>query len=129
MGPSFSLPFVAPCVDSSGMGHAAPSYSNVSHADPMIAEHSPPLSNMAHTPQDMYTLGTEQQTNFGDDGMGMNEMFVKQSMDYSVPTTMGLDGNTFDLPMQTLSGQTSPLLATGYQSMEGVDLNSLAPGS
>ncbi|EDP50396.1 hypothetical protein KXW98_002669 [Aspergillus fumigatus] len=129
MGPSFSLPFVAPSVDSSSMGHAAPSYSNVSHADPMIAEHSPPLSNMAHTPQDMYTLRTEQQTNLGDDVMGLNEMFVKQSMDYSVPTTMGLECNTYDLPMQTLSGQTSPLPATNYQSMEGVDLNSLAPGS
>ncbi|KAH1288068.1 hypothetical protein KXX11_001840 [Aspergillus fumigatus] len=56
-------------------------------------------------------------------------MFVKQSMDYSVPTTMGLECNTYDLPMQTLSGQTSPLPATNYQSMEGVDLNSLAPGS
>ncbi|EAW10472.1 homeobox domain-containing protein [Aspergillus clavatus NRRL 1] len=130
MGPSFTLPYVSSAMDSSHLaGHTASPYSTVSHADPMIAEHSPPLSNLAHTPQDMYGLGSEQQGNFTDDGMVMNGMFSKQGMSYSVPTTINLEGDTFDLPMQTLSGQASPLLSSDYSGMKGVDPNALAPGS
>ncbi|KAJ0426463.1 hypothetical protein BJY00DRAFT_272211 [Aspergillus carlsbadensis] len=129
MGNQFTLPFVSPAVDSSVATQAASPYSNVSHVDPMIANHSPPLTNMSHTPQDMYGMGTEHQTNYAEDGMSMGGMF--KHMNYSVPTSMGLDSNAFEMPMHSMPGHTSPGIQGEYQSLtlENVDPNVLTPGS
>ncbi|XHG01121.1 hypothetical protein AWENTII_004523 [Aspergillus wentii] len=134
MGAQFNIPsFVSSSVDSSNVGnHAASPYSNVSAADPMIADHSPPLSNIPHTSQDMYGFGNEPQSAFTDDGMSMGDMYPKQNVNYSVPATMGYEGTNFELPMHGLSGQTSPSIHSEYQSMnpmENVDPNTMAPGS
>ncbi|KAF9883786.1 hypothetical protein FE257_002816 [Aspergillus nanangensis] len=132
MAPQFNMSFVSPQVDSTTLAtQAASPYSNVSHADPMIADQSPPLTNM-HTSQEMYGLGNETPSNFTDEGMSMNGMFPKHNMNFSVPTSMGLDANTFDLPIQSLSNHASPGVQGDYQSMtslENVDPNTLAPRS
>ncbi|KKK18336.1 homeobox transcription factor (RfeB) [Aspergillus ochraceoroseus] len=131
MGAQFTLPFVSPAVDHSGVTTQAMSpYSNVSHVDPMIANHSPPLTTMSHASQEMYGMGNEHQSTFAEDSMPMNGMFTKH-MNFTVPTSLGIESNTFDMPMQTLSGHTSPGLQADYQSMtlENVDPSALAPGS
>ncbi|RAH58048.1 homeobox transcription factor [Aspergillus piperis CBS 112811] len=129
MGTPFNLPFVSPAVDSTVASQAT--YSNVSHADPMIANHSPPLSNISHAPQDMYGLGNEHQPNYTDDGMSMNGIYPKHNMNFAVPASMGLETNTYDLPMQPMSGHTSPGVHGDFQSLslENVDPNGMAPGS
>ncbi|KAE8162458.1 hypothetical protein BDV40DRAFT_265066 [Aspergillus tamarii] len=131
MGTPFNLPFVSPQVDSSNLGaQSASPYSTVSHADPMIADHSPPLSNM-HASQEMYGMSNEHQPSFAEEGMPMNGMFPKQNVNFTVPTSMGFEGNTFDLPMQTLSAHTSPGVQGDYQmtSMENADPSAFATGS
>ncbi|EAU39353.1 hypothetical protein ATEG_00707 [Aspergillus terreus NIH2624] len=130
--PQFNMPFVSPPVDSSTLAtQAASPYSTVSHADPMIADQSPPMTNM-HASQEMYGLSNEHQPHFADENMSMSGMFPKHNMNFSVPTTMDVGGNTFDLPIQTLSNHPSPGVQGDYQSMtplENVDPNTLAPGA
>ncbi|KAL4932687.1 homeobox domain-containing protein [Aspergillus undulatus] len=129
MGAQFTLPFVSPAVDS-GMGtQAASPYSNVSHVDPMIANHSPPLANMSHTPQDMYGVGNEHQSNYTEEDMSMGGMY--KHMNFSVPTSMGLENNAFEMPMHSMPEHNSPAIQSDYQglTLENVDPNVLAPGS
>ncbi|KAL2821873.1 hypothetical protein BJX63DRAFT_377241 [Aspergillus granulosus] len=129
MGNQFTLPFVSPAVDSTVATQAASPYSTVSHVDPMIANHSPPLTTMSHTPQDMYSIGTEHQANYAEDNMSMGGMF--KHMNFSVPTSMGLESNGFEMPMHTMPDHTSPGIQGDYQSLtlENVDPNVLTPGS
>ncbi|KAL4970768.1 uncharacterized protein BDV14DRAFT_2016 [Aspergillus stella-maris] len=128
MGTQFTLPFVSPAVDSSVATQAASPYSNVSHVDPMIANHSPPLANMSHTSQDMYGVGSEHQSNYTEEGMPMGGMY--KHMNFSVPTSMGLENNTFEMPMHSMSEHNSPAIHGDYQGlMENVDPNSLAHSS
>ncbi|KAL4891052.1 hypothetical protein BDV59DRAFT_73425 [Aspergillus ambiguus] len=127
LNPQFHMPFVSPPVDSSTLATQAGSpYSTVSHhADPMIADQSPPLTNM-HGSQEMYGLSNEQQPNFAEEGMSMNGMFPKHNMNFSV------GNNTFELPIQTLSNHPSPGVPGDYPgmtSLENVDPNTLAPSA
>ncbi|RAK82649.1 homeobox domain-containing protein [Aspergillus fijiensis CBS 313.89] len=130
IGTQFTLPFVTPAVDST-VAHQTASYTSLGHADPMIANHSPPLSNISHTSQDMYGLNNEHQTSYSDEGMGMNGMYAKHNMTFGVPQSMGLESSAFDLPMQSISGHTSPGVQGEFQSLtlESVDPNAMAPGS
>ncbi|KAL4788278.1 hypothetical protein BJX76DRAFT_172438 [Aspergillus varians] len=126
MGAQFTLPFVSPVVDSGVATQEASPYSTVSQVDPMIANHSPPLTNMSHTPQDMYSMGSEHQSNYTDEGMPMGGMF--KHMNFS---SMGLESNAFEMPMHSMSGHNSPGIQGEYQglALENVDPNVLAPGS
>ncbi|KAL3475641.1 hypothetical protein BJX99DRAFT_156374 [Aspergillus californicus] len=128
LGNQFTLPFVSPALDSGVGTQAASPYSNVSHVDPMIANHSPPLTNMSHTPQDMYSMGNEHQHNYAEEGMSMG---MYKHMNFQVPGSMGLESNAFEMPMHHMSGHTSPGLQNDYHGMtlENVDSNVLAPGS
>lgn len=129
LGSQFTLPFVSPAVESGVATQAASPYSNVSHVDPMIANHSPPLTSMSHTPQDMYSMGNEHQTNYTEDGLPMSGMF--KHMNFPVSTSMGLESNTYEMPMHPMSGHNSPGIQGEYQGMtlENVDPNVLTPGS
>ncbi|KAL2835127.1 hypothetical protein BDW59DRAFT_3829 [Aspergillus cavernicola] len=129
MGTPYTLPYVSSAVDSGIGAQSASPYSSVSHVDPMIANHSPPLTNMSHTPQDLYGMGHEHQSNYTEEGMPMGGMF--KHMNFQVPTSMGLESNGFEMPMHTMSGHTSPGLHNDYHGMtlENVDPNVLTPGS
>ncbi|KAL5343694.1 hypothetical protein BJX70DRAFT_119217 [Aspergillus crustosus] len=129
MGAQFTLPFVSSAVESAVATQSASPYSNVSHVDPMIANHSPPLANMSHTPQDMYSMGGEHHHNYTDDGMPMGGMF--KHMNFSVPTSIGLDSNTFEMPMHNMSGHTSPGIHGDHQglTLDNVDPNVWTPDS
>ncbi|KAA8648805.1 hypothetical protein EYZ11_004026 [Aspergillus tanneri] len=133
MGTPFNMSFVSPQVDTSNLAtQSASPYSTVSHADPMIADHSPPLSNVAHTSQEMYTLRSDNHSNFADEGMSMNGMYPKHNINFTLQTSMGLNSNTFELPVQGLRTHASPGVQGDYHSMtsmENVDPNSMAPGS
>ena len=133
LGAPFHMPFVSPAVESSHItSHSASPYSSVSAADPMIANHSPPLSNMPHTSTEMYGFGNEHQSSLSDDGLGLGEMYPKQSVNYTVPTTVGLEGGNFEMPIHSLSAHNSPSIQGDYQNMgslDNVDPNTLAPGS
>ncbi|KAK1138608.1 Transcription factor [Aspergillus melleus] len=132
MGTPFNMSFVSPQVDSSSLAQSASPYSAVGHADPLIADHSPPLSTMHHASQEMYGLGNDHQANFADEGMSMNNMYPKHNVNFTVPTSMGFEGNTFDLPIQSVGGHSSPGVQGDYQgmsSLDNVDPNTLGPRS
>lgn len=116
LGNQFSLPYVSSAVESSNVSaHTGSPYQNVGHADPLIADQSPPLSTM-HTTPDMYGLGNEHQPSYQDDGMGWGEVFPKHSHNFSVPNAIGFDSNDFEVPMHGLS-HSSTGLQGDYQSM------------
>lgn len=134
MGPPFHMPFMSPVVESSQITSQSTSpYSNVGTADPLIANHSPPLSNMPHTSTtEMYGFGHDNQSSLADDGMAFGEMYSKQNVNYSVPTTVPLEGGNFEMPIHSLSGHSSPGVHGDYKNMGSlgnVDANSMASGS
>lgn len=119
MAPQFNVSYVsAGPSDSSTVGSHAPSpYSAVSPADPMIANHSPPLSNMSHNSSDMYGFAHEQQSGFVEDGLSMNEMYPKHNLNYAVSH----DAPSFELPMHGMSGHASPALGEYSHGMVNLD--------
>jgi hypothetical protein len=118
MAPQFNVPFGAGPSDSSTVGSHAPSpYSSVSPADPMIANHSPPLSNMSHSSSDMYGFAHDQKSAFVEDGLHMNDMYPKHNFNYAVSH----DAPTFELPMHAMSGHGSPGIGDYSHSMVNLD--------
>lgn len=119
MAPQFNVPFVSTGPsDSSTVGsHAASPYSGVSPADPMIANHSPPLSNMSHSSADMYGFSHDQQAGFAEEGLSMNDMYTKHNAHYMVSH----DAPRFELPMHNMSGHASPALGDYSHGMVNLD--------
>lgn len=130
MAPQFNVPqFAAGPSDSSTVGsHAASPYSGVSPADPMIASHSPPLSNMSHASSDMYGFAHDQQPGFVEDGLSMNDMYAKHNVNY----TVSHDAASFELPMHGMSGHASPSLGDyshGIVNLDEINSHGLPTGS
>ncbi|KAJ5917037.1 Homeodomain [Penicillium tannophilum] len=120
MPPQFNVPqFVSTGPsDSSTVGsHGTSPYSGVSPADPMIANHSPPLSNMSHSSSDMYGFSHDQQSGFVEDGLSMNDMYPKHNINYAISH----EGPSFELPMHGMSGHGSPALGDYSHGMVNLD--------
>lgn len=119
MAPQFNVPFVsAGPSDSSTVGsHAASPYSGLSPADPMIANHSPPLSNMSHSSADMYGFSHDQQSGFAEDGLSLSGIYSKHNAQY----TVSHDAPSFELPMHSMSGHASPALGDYSHGMVNLD--------
>ena len=130
MAPQFNLSFmsVAPSNSPIGGSHAPSPYSGVSPADPLIANHSPPLSNMPHSSSDMYGFGHDQQSVYVEDGLSATEMYPKHNTDYAVSH----DAHSFDLPIHNLSGHGTPVLgdyAHGLVNLDDINSHGLPSGS
>lgn len=132
MGNPFNMSYVSAAIDSSDMtAHATSPYAAVTPADPMIANHSPPLSTMPHhNAPDMFTIGQDQQPILSDDG---TVLFPKQNANFSVAPAMQIEGASFDLPIHGLPDHTSPGVQGDFQgvttTLDNVDPHALAPGS
>ncbi|KAJ5435392.1 Homeodomain [Penicillium cf. griseofulvum] len=119
MAPQFNVPFAsAGSTDTSIMGSHAPSpYSSMSPADPLIANHSPPLSSMSHSSSDIYSFSHDQQTSF-DDSLSMNDnLYSKHHINYGVSH----DSPSFELPMHGLSAHPSPGMGDYSHGMANLD--------
>mgnify|MGYP001100986003 CR=1 FL=1 len=130
VGSQFNLPYVSSALESANPTTQAP-YANIGAADPLIADHSPPLPSM-HPSPDVYSMGGEQPSTFQDDGMSWGEIFPKQSANYATPNTIGFEENTFDVPMHGVPAHTPPGLQGEYQDMTHMgndDQHNLASGS
>lgn len=107
-GNQFTLPYVSPSpmIDQSKMMNQPPSsMSNFSHADPLIANHSPPLGTMHHTASnDMYNFGTDQQQNISEDGIVLSEMYSKHHINQ-----FPVDGTSFEFHMHGIPETQSPM--------------------
>ncbi|KAJ5129333.1 uncharacterized protein N7515_005372 [Penicillium bovifimosum] len=118
MAPQFNVPFVSSgSTDASTMGSHAPSpYSSMSPADPLIASHSPPMSNMSHASSDIYGFSHDQQTSY-DDGFSTNDMYSKHHVNFGVSH----DSPSFELPMHGLSAHPSPGMGDYSHGMANLD--------
>ncbi|KAL1969266.1 hypothetical protein VTN77DRAFT_9458 [Rasamsonia byssochlamydoides] len=104
-GSQYNVPFASPTV----MGQPATSMPNVSHADPLIADQSPPLSTMHGTGSaDMFSFGGEQPTGLSEDGLMLSEMYSKHNLDnFPMATPTGMEATTFDFPMHGMPDPSS----------------------
>ena len=80
--PSYSLPFLSPMIEHSNMIHPSVSpLSTLSHGDPVIADQSPPLSNMHRSPSaEFLTISQDHRSSMSDDGLLLSEMYSKQNL-------------------------------------------------
>lgn len=102
----YSVPYLSPMVDSSNMVPPSVSpLSFMSHGDPAIVNHSPPLSMMHRSASaDVFSMSHDH--SLSDDGTSLNEMYSKHSL---------------ALPMQS----HSPSPNFGDQSQAEMDMNQL----
>lgn len=119
-GDQFSMPFVSPSpmLDQKMMSQPPTSMANFSHADPLIANHSPPLSTMHNTmSSDMFNFGGDQQLGMTEDGFALSEMYAKHHIN-QFP-----DGPSFDFSMNAISETQSPM-ASDMQGFEMIQTTS-----
>lgn len=127
----YNLPFLSPSPmveQTSAMTHSASPLSNVSHADPVIADQSPPLSTMPHSSsEDMFSLQADH-SNMSDDGLLLSEMYSKQNLNLPGPSPPGMDESNFNIPMHDMQEhqeQNDPIEFPNVMSFDTVDPNSL----
>jgi hypothetical protein len=122
-GSQYNVSFVSPSpmMDQSKiMSHPPSTISSVSHADPFIADQSPPLSNMHSAGSaDMFTFGGEQPHGLPEDGLMLSEMLSKHQIDNNNNNnaTGGMDGSNFDFVMHGLMEHQSPGTAGDYSGV------------
>jgi hypothetical protein len=91
----YSLPFLSPSPMMDPTHMLPPSHtplSHMSHQDPVIADHSPPLSSMHRSASaDMFSMTHE--SHLPDDGMMLSEMYSKQNLNLGMPSPSMDDGS------------------------------------
>ncbi|KAK2755054.1 hypothetical protein FQN54_006582 [Arachnomyces sp. PD_36] len=131
----YSLPFLSPSpmVEQIGtMPHSASPLSNVSHADPVIADQSPPLSTIPRSSSaDMFSMQPDH-ANMSDDGLLLSEMYSKQNLNLPGPSPPGMDDSNFNIPMHDMQDhheQNDTIEFPNMMSFDTVDPNSLGAES
>lgn len=108
----YSLPFLSPSpmMDPSHMvGPSVSPLSHMSHAEPVIADQSPPLSSM-HRSASADMFSHDHPSTFSDDGLMLSDMYSKQNLNMSMPMpSPGMDDGSLGLPMQDMMGHHTPL--------------------
>ena len=133
----YSLPFLSPSPmveQISTMTHSASPLSNVSHADPVIADQSPPLSTMnmpRSASADMFSMQPDHPSNLSDDGLLLSEMYSKQNLNMSGPSP-GMDDSNFNITMHDMQeqhDQNDTIEFPNMMSFDTVDPSSLGAES
>lgn len=100
----YSMPYLSPSpmMDQSHMIHPSVSpLSQMSHADPVIADQSPPLSGMHRSASaDLFNLSHES-SSFSDEGLMLSEMYSKQNLNLPMPSPHMDDGSLFAMHDQS----------------------------
>ena len=81
--PSYSLPFLSPLGEHhpSGIQPSVSPLSAYSHGDPVIANGSPPMGDLHHSPaNDFLTMSQDHHSGMSDDGLLLSEMYSKQNL-------------------------------------------------
>jgi hypothetical protein len=93
----FSMPFLSPSpmVDPHMMPPSVSPMPHMGHPDPVIADHSPPLSAMHRSASaDMFSMGHHDGHGMMDETLMLGEMYSKQSLNMPMPSP-GFDENGF----------------------------------
>jgi len=119
----YSIPFLSPSpmLDPTQM-QIQPStspLSHVSHADPIIADQSPPLSSLHRSASaDMFGFQQDHHSNISDDGNMLSEMYSKQNL--NLP--MGSPGMQLGDPMLSM-----PMHDMNDNGADTLDLHGMMP--
>jgi hypothetical protein len=100
----YGLPFLSPMVDPTNMvGPSVSPLSAMSHGDPVIANQSPPLSNMHRSASaDMFQM-THDVSNLSEDGLNLSDLYSKQSLALPMHShSPGIEGSVDDLDLHNL---------------------------
>lgn len=99
----FSVHFLSPSPMMDPTHMLPPSHtplSHISHPDPVIADHSPPLSSIHRSASaDMFSMTHE--SNMPDDGMMLSELYSKQNLNIGMPSP-SMDAGSI-MPMHGIS--------------------------
>lgn len=104
----YSLPFLSPSPMMDPAHMLPPSHtplSHMSHPDPVIADHSPPLASI-HRSASVDIFNMTHGSNLPDDGMMLSEMYSKQNLNMGMASPSMDDGNL--MPMHDISEYHTP---------------------
>lgn len=101
--PSYSLPFLSPMTEHpSTINPSVSPLSAYSHGDPVIADGSPPLSNMHPSASaDFLSISQDHHGALSDDGYSLSEMYSKQNLNLPMHSpSHGMGDTEFGHQMQ-----------------------------
>lgn len=106
----YGLPFLSPMMEHPNLIHPSISpLSALSHGDPVIAGHSPPLSNMHRSPSaEFLTLSQDHGSSISDDSLLLSEMYSKQNL---------------NLPMHSPSVEELGMVIQMHEDSPGEDMD------
>ena len=125
----YSMPYLSPSPmmgPSQMVPPSAPPLSQMNHADPVIADQSPPLNGLHRSASvDMFHMAHDQ-SSFADDSLMLSEMYSKQNLNLGMPSPHLDDGSIlsmhdmqeFHTPREDMEMPTMPF--------DTVDPNSLS---
>ena len=126
--PSYGLPFLSPMLEHpNGAQQTGSPLSAMSHADPIIADHSPPLGNMHRSASaDFINMSHDHPSHLSDDGLMLSEMYSKQTLNLPIRSPAI---NTSQLDMQHLheNPTSEEMDMHNILSFGSIDPSSLSP--
>ncbi|KAJ4507136.1 hypothetical protein HRR83_005966 [Exophiala dermatitidis] len=125
----FNVPFLSPSpmVDPHMMPTSMSPLSHMSHVDPVIADHSPPLSGMHRSASaDMFSMGHEH-NGMMDETLMLGEMYSKQNLNMPMPSpgydenglAMMTDMSEFHTPREHMDMPMTPFGTIDPNSLQG----------
>ncbi|KAL8710066.1 MAG: hypothetical protein Q9220_005337 [cf. Caloplaca sp. 1 TL-2023] len=94
---SYGLPFLSPMMEHPNLiqPSVSPLSAFSSHGDPVIADQSPPMSHMHHSPSaDFLSISQDHHSTLSDDGFMLSEMYSKQNLNLPMHSPAIEDSNT-----------------------------------
>ena len=126
--PSYSLPFLSPMPEHPHIQPSVSPLSAMSHNDPVIADHSPPLSNMHRSASaDFLTMHEDHHSNMSDDGLMLSEMYSKQNLNLPIRSP-AMDESAIDMSLND-DPSSEELDMQNILSFGTIDPSNLSPGN
>ncbi|KAI9731018.1 MAG: hypothetical protein M1834_005481 [Cirrosporium novae-zelandiae] len=123
MNSPYNIPFLSPMMDTnSGMiPQSISPISVLSNGDPIIADHSPPMSTLqGNDPSDIFALPSDQ-SGLSDDGFMLSEMYAKQNLGSQMPSPEYNDptfGMSQEQQPDSFSGETDMYPMAPYGTID-----------
>ena len=128
---SYGLPFLSPMMEHPNMIHPSVSpLSAISHGDPVIADHSPPLDNMHRSASaDFLSISQGHQGSMSDDGMMLSEMYSKQNLNMHMHSPgLGPSGSGMQLQDDPSSEDLDMHNMVSFGTIDPANLSPQIPG-
>ena len=127
-GGPYGLPFLSPMPDHAGhmIQPSVSPLSVMSHGDPVIANQSPPLSNMHRSAStDFLSMPQDHHANLSDEGLMLSEMYSKQNLNLPMHSP-GIEGSDLGMQMHEEPSQDDMDMTemTAFDTIDPSNINS-----